>query len=314
MLRASVRVLIALSLPVALGASSCPPPAPDVIASSLGPGWNCLAAPTAFDGPGSIFRVDPRGAKYTVGDYGARAGIVTSPFANLTATQTVKVNAGIVAQILRIGLGVNAGAHRDYTVTQTFGGAKALNTTDDGVQQILDDFAKRRDIRANNRYYLVRGAVAATRVTYDFDSDIAADFGADVAIKVAHVTPSATYSNREGFRYDSSFEPPVYTCVLAEELSPETRTALTGAAPASPEPAARPAADSDGGFVMTSHTESPAAASRPTAAPNGRDHAVYTSTTAPPPPPATVSDAPTRAETPFHDDKVLFRSVGGREE
>ena len=296
MRRTVSRLLIAAALPILLGASSCPPPTPDVLESSLGTGWNCFAAPTAFDGPGAIFRVTPDGAKFTVGDYGARAGVVTSPFENLTATQTVRMNAGIVAQILRIGLGVNASAHRNYTVTQTFGGAKALNTTDDGVAAILADFRARRDIRPNNRYYLVRRAVSATHVKYDFDTDIAADFGADVAVKIARVTPGATYSNVEGFRYDSAFDPPVYTCVLAERLLEDEKFVAVAAAPAPPPPPPPPAASAPRpapapappGASPRILTVEPPSAPAPRAAP-------------PPPPPAPAA----------LDERLLFSRVGG---
>lgn len=61
-------LLGAASSVVLAGCKNTPTP-PEAIAASLGPGWNCLATPSAFDAPGTVFRVTLDGTKFTVANF-----------------------------------------------------------------------------------------------------------------------------------------------------------------------------------------------------------------------------------------------------
>lgn len=210
------------------------PSPPTPVARLLGPGWNCLAAPSAFDGPGTIFRVTSDGAKFTVTDLGSQAGVRREPFAAPTATQTVEVSAGVVAQIIGVPLSAEASIADRFRVEQTFSGAEELNTTDDGVRGVVDAFYARRDLDRRQRYFLVRRAVVARNVRYDFNRDLSGSLGVDLAVEVARVKPSARYSRTGGFHYEDTFTQPQNVCVLAEALPVPRPPAGAPAAPAVP--------------------------------------------------------------------------------
>lgn len=214
------------------------PPTP--VARLLGPGWNCLAAPSAFDGPGTIFRVTSDGTKFTVTELGSQAGVRREPFAAPTATQTVEVGAGVVAQIIGVPLSAEASVTDRFRVEQAFGGAEELNTTDDGVRGVVDAFYARRDLDRRQRYFLVRRAVVARSVRYDFDRDISGSLGVDIAVEVARIKPSARYSRTGGFHYEDTFAQPQNVCILAEALPVPRPPAGVSAAPAVPAPSDTP--------------------------------------------------------------------------
>ncbi|HEY4251408.1 MAG TPA: hypothetical protein VGM87_09405 [Roseomonas sp.] len=205
------------------------------VARFLPPGWNCLATPSAFDGPGSIFRVAADSTKFTVGDFAAQAGVRREQFAAPTATQTVETGAGVIAQIIGLPLSAEAAASERYSVEQTFGGAEELNTTDDSVSAIIEAFYARRDLDRNQRYFLVRRAIVARSVQYAFNRDVSASLGVDLAVEVARIRPSARYSRTNGFRYEDTFAQPQNVCVVAQPLPvPRPPPAVRASPPPAP--------------------------------------------------------------------------------
>ncbi len=229
----AVILLAGTAAVVGCRAGSDTPPTP--VSALLGSSWNCLAAPTAFDGPGSIFRVTPDGTKFTVADFAPQAGIQKQPFVAPTATQTVDVGVGVAAQIIGVPVSADIAASNKVRVTQSFGGAEEHNTTDDAVRGIIGDFYARADLDRTQRYYLVRRAIVARAIKYDFDRDFSASLGLDVAVEVARIRPSARYSRTGGASYEETFQQPQNVCVIAQAL-PVPRP--PAAAPAAPPAAA----------------------------------------------------------------------------
>ena len=224
--------LLRCTLFIVFPLAGCIEPGPPTPISAIVPdGWNCLAAPSAFDGPGSIFRVTEDGTKFTVGDFGSDVPRQSGPFVAPTVTQTRDIGAGVVAQLIGLPMSANAAAADKYRVQQKFGGVQELNTTDDAVRNVVNAFYTRPDLDRNQRYYLVRRAVTATSVRYDFDQDISGSFGADIAAKVVTVRPKASYSRADGIHYDNTFSQPVNVCVLAQQLPVPQPPAQAPAAP-----------------------------------------------------------------------------------
>ncbi|WP_349606854.1 hypothetical protein [Cupriavidus sp. DF5525] len=216
--------------------SGCLPKATThVVDSNLGPGWNCLATPSAFDGPGVIFRVTQDGTKFTVVDSTTEAAVERAPFAATKAGKTTTISADIVARMIGMPLSVDGKAASKYVVEQSFSGAEELNTVDDKVSTIISKFYSRTDLDPSQRYYLVRRAIVARSVKYDFDRDISDSFGTDLALKVVSIKPSASYNSSNGFHYQDTFAVPQNVCIVAQWL-PVPRPAGTGAAPPVPPP------------------------------------------------------------------------------
>lgn len=207
---------------------------PTPVVGFVGTGWTCLAAPSAFDGPGTIFRVTSEKVKFTVGDYAKQAAIQTAPWIQPTATQSVDVSAGIIAKMIGIPLSTTASAASKYQVQQSFQGAEELNTTDDSVKEIITAFYRRADLDSGQSYYLVRRAVVAKTVTYTFNRDLSSAFGAAISAKVVEVNPTANYSRVNGFRYTDTFLNPQNVCVLAQRLPVPRPTQTAPAAPTLP--------------------------------------------------------------------------------
>jgi hypothetical protein len=195
-----------------------------------------LAAPTAFDGAGSIFRVTPDGTKFTVGDYANRADIRREPFVAPTATQARDIEAGVLAQLIGVPVSANAAVASKYRVRQVFGSVQEINTTDDGVRSIVDDFYRRDDLNRNDRYFLVRRAVQARSVTYEFDRDLSASFGGEVAANILRVSPTARYTRADGARYENTFADSQNVCILVQPLPVPRPPAVAPAAPPIPPP------------------------------------------------------------------------------
>lgn len=223
--------LLGAAVGVILTGCHLTPTAPEAIAAGLGPGWNCLATPSAFDGAGVVFRVTPDGTKFTVEDFSQEAGLQRAPWVAPTATQTVSIGAGVIAQLIGVPASGNASASDKYTVRESFGGAEQINTTDVGVDGVVNAFYAKQNLDHTQRYYLVRRAVTAKSVKYDFDKDISASFGADLAVKVVQVKPNASYSRNGGFHYDATFDVPQNVCILAQPLPVPRPAASVPSAP-----------------------------------------------------------------------------------
>lgn len=217
---------------LSVGCNPAAPPAPP-ISDNIGHGWNCLTTPTAFDGVGTIFRVTPEGTKFTVTNQSDKVDIQAAPWIQPTAVKTVSVGAGVVAELIAIPVSANASLSNKYTIRQSFADAQEVNTTDFGVADLKAAFLSRPGLDRTQRYYLVRRAIVAKSVQYDFDHDLSSSFGVDVAIEVVKVKPNASYSNIGGFHYKDTFPSPQNVCILAESL---VLPAAGPSAAASPQP------------------------------------------------------------------------------
>lgn len=207
------------------------PPPP--IVENIPAGWNCLSVPSAFDGVATIFRVTPDGTKYTVANVQTNVELLQAPWIQPTATKKQNLSAGIVAQLIGLPVSGSASASNQYVVQQSFGDAQEVNTTDDSVAGVKKAFYQRTNLDPNQKYYLVRRAIMARTIQYDFDRDLAASFSVDIAAEIIKVKPEASYSTKNGFHYKETFPSPQNVCLLAERLPvPRPQEGfLAGAAP-----------------------------------------------------------------------------------
>lgn len=190
----------------------------------LGPGWNCLATPTAFDGAGYVFRVTSERIPYTVSDYSAIANIQDGPAPAIIASKSYKASAGIIADILKLPLTANATASQVYNVTQTLSNARMTNVDDDGATAVRAKFYERSDLNPKDNYYFVRRSITSTSISYSFDQDIAANVDVSTPVSIANLKPKASYKSENGFRYDTDFGVPVNVCILAAKFSSSKAT------------------------------------------------------------------------------------------
>src|SRR5262249_30709355 len=154
--------------------------------------------------------------KFTVTDVSADVDVRQAPWIEPTATKKVNIDASIIAGLIGVPVSGQASGADKYTVKQSFSDAQEVNTTDDGVANAKEAFYKRRGLDPRERYYLVRRAIIARSVQYDFDKDLSTSFGADIRLQVVSAKPTASYSAQDGFHYKNTFSKPENVCILAE--------------------------------------------------------------------------------------------------
>ena len=246
----ALQLLLMAACPLAV--TSCTSPAPPQ-AVQLAPGWNCLATPSSFNGAGFVFEVDRSKASLTVADYSLISNVRSGATPDLNVKKTYKASIGLVAQILKLPVKASASASDTVTVTETFGGAREANVDADGAAAAQRAFYARTDLRPENAYYYVRGAITATSVKYSFDKDVQASIDVTVAPSIGTLNPKGSYSSANEFSYDSVFPTPVNVCIEPQRL----------AVPRGPSGAAATLAEAAGATVLFDLERPPAVGGRP---------------------------------------------------
>ena len=213
---------------LALGSCGTPPPPPAVV---IGAGWNCLSYPTAFRPPGVVYQIDKdTGSATTFEDLSNSPGfkISSSDFVDVSASQSNKANASVIASLLGLPLKASANANSVFTVSQTFGNAIQTDMDQQTAYALEDAFfaspllaeaMKRGDAQKNN-YLLVQNTIQATAVTYSFDRDISADIDVGVTpVKIGSVELKANLDNDTGTKYSKTFKAPQVVCIQAAKLN-----------------------------------------------------------------------------------------------
>lgn len=214
-------------------------------AKVLGPGWQCLLAPTSFDGPGTVFSIESDGTKSRIVDL-RRATKSSKPIpVNTQAagigviTSDRKVNASIAVSLLEkispgLAAKISAGGHRLDVSKVQYGDVQEETTFDTDLKPILNAWLAKNAKEymsgaPGTRYFVVRDAYLAGLVDYHFSKDNVVDLGGEGTFKSlfsANLSLSGGYE--AGYDLNQKFDPRLRVCVRTYEIA-QTR-GLSGAA------------------------------------------------------------------------------------
>lgn len=197
---------------------------------SLPPGWQCLLVPSTFDAPGSIFSVDTGGHKFRIADLSSQPEVLVhrSPAAFPTIVEKRSLGSNIVIGLLDNAIpGVSAKLTGTATST-TNNVVEYGDLTYEITYKSAADFAIswfNRNVKPEDgmRYFLVREAYVAGRINYSISDDVVTALGGQANFKSligANGNLIKTDYKTE-YQLRQNLSPPLRTCILPSEFTPE---------------------------------------------------------------------------------------------
>lgn len=204
----------------------------------LGPGWQCLLVPTSFDGPGTIFSIDPRGTKSRIVDLSrptkstkaipieterAEIGVITSG-SNMNVSVAVSMLQTIAPGLAKLWA---AGQHADVSKIE-YRDVEEETTFDADLKPILGSWLKQNSKEylagpPKTRYFVVRDAYRAGIVNYHFSKDNVAALGGEGTFKnLFSANASLNGDIQAGYDLSQKFARRLRVCIRTYELT-ETR-------------------------------------------------------------------------------------------
>ena len=232
------KLLLGLAAAIVTLCSATPAWSQTAVASKvLGPGWQCLLVPTSFDGPGTVFSVDPDGTKSRIIDlslptkFGKPIPVKRLPAAIGAITSDHKAEAGVTVSLLEkiipgLAAKISAGGHHLDASKIVYDKVQEETTFDTDLKPILNAWLAKnsKDYMAGGpgtRYFVVRDAFLAGAVDYHFSKDNIAELGGEGTFKSlfsANVSLKGSYE--AGYDLNQKFEPPLRVCVRTYEIAP----------------------------------------------------------------------------------------------
>ena len=209
----------------------------DAAAKVLGPGWQCLLVPTAFDGPGTVFSVEADGTKSRIIDLSDRVKlskpipVKKQPGAIGTITSERKVEANVMVSLLeKISPGLAgkisaSGKHFDVSKV-TYGQVQEETTFDTDLKPTLNAWLAKNSKEyltgpTGTRYFVVRDAYVAGMVNYHFSKDNIAELGGEGTFRSlfsANISLKGAFA--VGYDLEQQFNPALRVCIRTYELAP----------------------------------------------------------------------------------------------
>lgn len=219
MLERNVRRVFSLLLGFVLCSCTATAPPSRVPITCPEKGMQVYSTPRNFDGPGTVFRIDPNGVKYpvTVLSIGT-CEKCEEAFADHQGT--TQSTLGAVLQYLKLGsLGVNA--QRAVTVSTKLQSGQRFRTLDDAVDPALKN--AKIAFKPNNRYYLVRETTAFKSIDYTITSGRSAnaELKADLATAIGDGTRAegkVGWTSDDRSTLSQKFDTAYHVCFSAEEI------------------------------------------------------------------------------------------------
>jgi hypothetical protein len=223
----------------------------DGVEAVLGAGWQCLLVPSSFDAPGSIFSVQAGGQKLRLADLSDQVKVHDGTAAMGRITENRTLGGNIVLGLLENAIpGVSARlsgtAKTERRSVVQYGDLTYQVTYQDAADQAEKWFRGNVKPQAGARYFLVREAYVAGKISYDLTAEEVSALGGEAEFKKL-ISAKGELARREAgnaYKLDQSFSPKLRTCILPYEFIPSAglggeRTWSLGTQPAS-VPAIRP--------------------------------------------------------------------------
>lgn len=198
------------------------------IVEILEPGWQFYAKPTTLDAPGTVFRIDKEGRKYTV----ENLKIVTIKGKEVSGRSTKSGNAtiGVIANLLGIeDLGISGKGKKVEKLEFEISDPEKEETTDIAIDEVLDPFLQRLDYRIDNRYFIIREARLASAMKYYLSEQLVNNICGDASrIVNSKVKGEFKRTGKGVFEINQKFNEPMRIMFLPEEITQITAGLAVG--------------------------------------------------------------------------------------
>ena len=165
--------------------------APLLPSTPLGKGWQCLLAPTAFFGPGTIFAERDDGLDRII-DLAGRIKVDRNTGSIPEIIETRSISSGFIVRLLKavaIVDKLSLGAQVDSMDTKRVSYHRVTEEqTDSTAQDIAEAWMKTRpdmlaEVKKGVKYHFVRASYLAESISFDIAENIAGALGGEAVIK-----------------------------------------------------------------------------------------------------------------------------------
>ena len=190
--------------------------------------FQCVAVPSKWKEPGSIFSVNAEGTSFRVGKVDAIKPLPESPVGFPAFESETTLGAGLLvstleslAKVTGWSAQVNATASEQVKIKSKYEGVKLEITEGQPDQQAIEWFkAKRLKVASRTRYFLVREAIKATSVDYEIKRGDIEKIGGEAKIKMVGEGKLNLIDrqNSNSYALKIKFDEPVNVCIKTQEL------------------------------------------------------------------------------------------------
>jgi hypothetical protein len=200
----------------------------------LGPGWQCFVAPSSFEAPGTLIRVDQDRKKWPAAKIAGPGDVETGRIAvgKMTVNTSNSLGAVLAANLtdeLRskgvdrtVSVSTNATAGSTKRLVVEFG-EPYREVTYDQIKTAAMSYFEKNTPEPGSTYFLVREGLVAKRIAIQLDTDLTQELGGKVALdELVSLAPSVRRHRDGTYSLDSTYEPPLRACIKPERLVVES--------------------------------------------------------------------------------------------
>jgi len=187
-------------------------------AQILESGWQFYSKPTTLEPPGTVFRIDQSGRKYIVGE------LELIPIEGKevigTTEQVIEAEISVVAKILgKTNPDLKSTGRKIEKLRFEMIGAVREITTDNVIDDVLNNFKKKVRYRKDDRYFVIREARSAKELTYTLTENVVHELGGEGSFKeIADVKGNFFHKEGDAYILEQKFSTPMRVMFLPEEI------------------------------------------------------------------------------------------------
>lgn len=199
--------IVAVAIGLLAGCSPLQPPKAPGLSHE---GFEAFATPRTFDGPGTIYRIDPDGKRFLVATIKLKTSGGAEVVPKYSSTRDLSLN-----QLLE-SIGANAAALPAKATSElssksstTIEATKAFRaiSSDDDVTAALSAWATSAKPRPGSTYYLVRETISTNSLSYKVNRSWLANLALDIqALKVAGYKGEGKTAGEDTLELNTQFE------------------------------------------------------------------------------------------------------------
>lgn len=187
-------------------------------------GFVAFATPRDFDGPGTIYRIDPESKRFKVTKLEtkpATGGEERIP--KFTSTRDLSLSQlleaiGAKAELLPATVNSELSSKRNTVIEATTG--NRLQLSDEDVSAALQNWVSKNKPVAGSKYYLIRETIATQTLSYKISKDWLATIGLDLRVlNVAGYKGGLKAASGDALELDTKFDKALNVWYKAEQVS-----------------------------------------------------------------------------------------------
>jgi hypothetical protein len=191
-------------------------------AALLEPGWQFYPRPTSLEPPGTVFRIDSGGRRFTVAEI--TAPVTSGAEASGASSLAIRTTARMLAHFLggRENTVGEQGEHLEKIDFEMFDVQKEV-TTDMGIADVLSAFRSKVERHQDNRYFVIRESRSALAVRYSLSDALVNSLkGSGGLSQMVNGDAGLSYEKRGSYVLDQKLPARMRVMFLAEEILPSS--------------------------------------------------------------------------------------------